>query len=183
MIDKKVIVKTNNSYIKAIKSAIDDFGVLDGRLGSGYTHHYGDGFEAHSTNYKLATEINVSTDTLFEFGRPMIIQKDFWTYTSSYFRISFAKRYKYTTYYNDYGKMKKSDNSVFIKFASKSYGIGNWKQGKAELNKIAKTLPKDLKKELLDAILEADKELEMWKKALRGLSRSICSLSEVGGVQ
>lgn len=168
---------TFGSYIAAIER-LNKRGFKElNRTGSGYTHYLGENFSCYNSKIEEADSCSIHIENLMEYGKPILINKDYSIYRDSFFMITF---FSYETYYSTYmgwgcvsedgesvkESVKKTDNRITVEFGSTNIGLGYWNEAKKKaLRKMAAKCKPNVSKKIIEAISEADKNINEWKAA------------------
>lgn len=187
--NKQTFTKSFNSYRKSMNAMLEicpeiEFhgsgnptsGVL---LGNIEPSHWAD----KKSLIKHCDDIRVYQDSLFEYGgRPKLIDKNFWLFKSSFFKISFYINKQWKSYRKEYAtvslegkttpeRISHQNNTLTLSCNYKEYGIGNWNKNYKEIYHLMDLSKKDLRDGYRKKVEEATEELKTWKRAIKDLTK------------
>ena len=173
----ETVKMTYESYISALEK-FHNRGFTDlSRTGGGYTHYLGESFEScYHGKIEEADRCDFSISSLFDYGKPKLIEPSYWLYRSDFAHITFYADEKYKTYYKEpawvsedgtrkEAEIKCNEHNLYIKFKNISIGIKYWQEKKKELYEMSKRCKANVAEEILKGIENGDKELQKWRSA------------------
>lgn len=174
MITLKEIEKSFRSHKRAIKQMFELFpNAQFEQNSSSYNNRDFGAFRAYGVSFKefakIANRTFVVREELFDFGRPKIIEKEFFVYTSDFVRISMYFDIPYSIYAN-YGSNGDMEITLTMEWSGNSKGIGlkDWKKNYEEILSYFDENPnKGLMREYREQITEANKEVVLWRKKIK----------------
>ena len=169
MHNKKTLKRTLLNYSKAIER-LNDRGFKTFALdGSGYAFYIGESWRSEEGDYKQADKCSVNAASLFEYGRPQLVDTTWWLYKSSFIRIRLAAVETYELVALNYGKPINNEHNIVVLFADLSYGLNEWESHKQKITAIASVCKEHIKDYILRELLNADSEVLRWRDAKRKL--------------
>lgn len=118
---------------------------------------------------KLATNFYIQKESLFDYSRPKLIDKNWWIYKSSFFNVHLSLTMSF--------KYKDRTENIYVYFSGHNgigYGIGTWKK---KYKSIHSLLNNNKNTELVlkykSEVESANEELEKWEKAIKKIKSCI----------
>jgi len=118
----------------------------------------------------IAHDYYIDRLDLFDFNRPIIIEKSSWMWNSNFIEIFFYWKKKCNFYYD--GKKCSTFTQIQLKPNKISCGLKNWKKRYSYfLHLMDENNDKELIKRYRQKIQEINKEVKRWEEAIKGVGK------------
>lgn len=190
----KAVKMTFDSYLAELKDLTELCPNLES-VGSGYSHFKGTNYQPAWGNNALllphATHISVLHESLFDSGRPKIVEPGWWLWDSLFFKVTFCIERIFHDYHMEEGtigrkeytedgvvqpampnkspRMKATNTSLVLRCKLFAVGLNSWLRKAGEIKSLCDTAPDAIRVKYLKAYEEADDEVKRWERAIKVL--------------